>query len=64
MRTGVLSAVTKLGDAPELYAVTPNGEVEPVAAANRVQAWTIGACWALEHEWDGGARASARGSPS
>ena len=27
----------------ELYAVTLQGEVEPVAAANRVQAWTVGA---------------------
>jgi DNA-binding LacI/PurR family transcriptional regulator len=24
-----------------------------IAIANRVQAWTVGARWALEHEWDG-----------
>jgi glycogen debranching enzyme len=53
VRTGVLSAVSKLGHAPELYAFTTEGELEPVAAANRVQAWTLGACWALEHRWDG-----------
>ena len=53
VRTGVLSAVDRLGHAPELYAVTLQGEVEPVAAANWVQAWTVGACWALEHAWDG-----------
>jgi glycogen debranching enzyme len=53
VRTGVLSAVERLGHAPELSAVTLQGEVEPVAAANRVQAWTVGACWALGHGWDG-----------
>jgi glycogen debranching enzyme len=53
VRRGVLSAVDRLGDAPELYAVTPQGELEPIAASNRVQAWTVGACWALEHRWDG-----------
>jgi glycogen debranching enzyme len=53
VRTGVLSAVDRLGHAPELYAVTLRGEVQPVAAANWVQAWTVGACWALEHGWDG-----------
>jgi glycogen debranching enzyme len=53
VRSGVLSAVHQLGHAPELYAVTSHGELEPVAAANRVQAWTVGACWALEQRWDG-----------
>jgi glycogen debranching enzyme len=53
VRSGVLSAVHRLGDAPELYAVSRDGELERVAAANRVQAWTVGACWALEHRWDG-----------
>jgi hypothetical protein len=24
-----------------------------VPISNRVQAWTVGARWALEHEWDG-----------
>jgi glycogen debranching enzyme len=53
VRTGVLEALDRLGRAPELYAVTEAGEVEPVALSNRVQAWTVGARWALEHEWDG-----------
>jgi glycogen debranching enzyme len=53
VRTGVLAAVERLGHAPELYAVTPDGTPEPVALANRIQAWTIGARWALAHEWDG-----------
>jgi glycogen debranching enzyme len=49
---GVLAALDRLGDAPELYAVTANG-AEPIAIANRVQAWTIGARFALEQRWDG-----------
>ena len=53
VRTGVLAALERLGRAPELYAVSVDGEVEPVALSNRVQAWTVGARWALENEWDG-----------
>ena len=53
VRTGVLAALDRLGRAPELYAVTREGEVEPVPLANRVQAWTVGARWALENRWDG-----------
>ena len=53
MRAGVLAALDRLGRAPELYAVTPAGELEGIAVANRVQAWTVGARWALEHDWDG-----------
>ena len=53
VRAGVLAALDQLGLAPELYAVTPAGGLEPVAVANRVQAWTVGARWALEHGWDG-----------
>jgi glycogen debranching enzyme len=53
VRTGVLRALDALGRAPELYAVTPDGTPRPVPLANRVQAWTIGARWALEHSWDG-----------
>jgi glycogen debranching enzyme len=53
VRTGVLAALDTLGRAPELYAVGTDGEVEPIALSNRVQAWTVGARWALEHEWDG-----------
>jgi glycogen debranching enzyme len=63
VRSGVLSAVDRLGHAPELYALTAQGALEPVAAANRVQAWTIGACWALEHSWDGRNPAPAQDSP-
>ena len=53
VRTGALAALDELGQAPELYAVDATGELQPAAAANRVQAWTVGARWALEHGWDG-----------
>jgi glycogen debranching enzyme len=53
VRAGVLAALDRLGQAPELYAVTAAGELEPAPAANRVQAWSVGARWALEHDWDG-----------
>jgi glycogen debranching enzyme len=59
VRAGVLSAVEQLGRYPELYAVTPAGEVEAIAISNFVQAWTVGAVWALRHEWDGGAHVVA-----
>jgi len=52
VRAGVLAALERLGDAPELYAVTPGGP-EPIPIANRVQAWTVGARFALEQRWDG-----------
>jgi glycogen debranching enzyme len=52
VRRGVLAALDRLGDAPELYAVDDEGP-SPIAIANRVQAWTIGARVALELEWDG-----------
>jgi glycogen debranching enzyme len=58
VRTGVLAALDALGLAPELYAVSRDGSLQPVAVANRVQAWTVGARWALEHDWDG--RGAAR----
>ncbi len=48
VRAGVLAALDRLGRAPELYAVSREGAVEPVPLANRVQAWTVGARWALE----------------
>ena len=54
VRSGVLAAFDELGHAPELYAVDAAGELQPAPAANRVQAWTVGARWALEHGWDGG----------
>jgi glycogen debranching enzyme len=52
IRAGVLEAIDRLGGAPELYAVGDDGP-EPIAIANRIQAWTIGARWALENRWDG-----------
>ena len=53
LRQGVRTAVQRLGLAPELYAVTEDGVVEAVAAANRVQAWTVGALVAFDADWDG-----------
>jgi hypothetical protein len=49
----VLDALERLGLAPEHYAVTVGGMLEAVLVANRVQAWTVGARWALAHAWDG-----------
>lgn len=51
LRCGILSAIEAIGQAPELFAVDRGGP-QPVPIANRVQAWTVGARWALEHEWD------------
>lgn len=59
VRRGVLAALDRLARAPELYAVTRDGAVEPVPLANRVQAWTVGARWAFENDWDGRVPASA-----
>ena len=53
MRVGVLSALEQLGRAPELYAVSLDGSVRGVPLSNRVQAWTVGAIWALRNRWDG-----------
>jgi threonine dehydratase len=47
-----LDAIERLGGAPELYAVDDTGP-RPVALANRIQAWTVGARMALEAAWDG-----------
>ena len=65
VRTGVLAALDRLGRAPELYAVDRRGRLEPVPVANRVQAWTVGARWAFEHDWDGrcGLNRAAAASP-
>ena len=63
VRAGVLAALDRLGRAPELYAVGAGGELEPVAVANRVQAWTVGARWAFEHEWDARLNRAAAASP-
>ncbi|MFL5826380.1 MAG: amylo-alpha-1,6-glucosidase [Thermoleophilaceae bacterium] len=51
VRDGVLAALDRLGQAPELYAVVA-GQPERVPIANQMQAWTIGARWALEHGHD------------
>lgn len=56
LRRGVLEAIETLGEAPELYASMPAGP-KPIAVANRLQAWSVGARWALESEWDGRAPA-------
>ena len=53
VRAGVLSAVEQLGLAPELYAARLDGRVEGIPKATRVQAWTVGAQWALLEGWDG-----------
>jgi glycogen debranching enzyme len=73
LRRGLLEAIDAIGGAPELFAVSDD-EIgrpsfpshkgrnlgRPIAIANRVQAWTVGARWALEHEWDGRAPALFR----
>ena len=53
LRRGVLAGVAEHGGYPELYGVGRGGELVRVPLSNHVQAWTVGACWALEHEWDG-----------
>jgi glycogen debranching enzyme len=53
VRTGVLRALDELGRAPELYAVERDGTLASVPIANRVQAWSVGARHALEHDNDG-----------
>jgi glycogen debranching enzyme len=58
VRAGVLAGVERIGRYPELYAVTDDGP-EVATLSNHVQAWTIGAVWALRHEWDGGAHVVA-----
>jgi glycogen debranching enzyme len=52
VRAGVLEALDRLRAAPELYAVTGDGP-QRIPIANQVQAWTVGARWALENGWDG-----------
>lgn len=52
VRAGVLAALDRLGSPHELYAVTDDG-VRPIASSNAVQAWTVGARIAFEHDWDG-----------
>jgi len=52
----VRGAVATLGNHPELYAVTAQGELREIAIANRVQAWTVGAVLAFDDDWDGRVR--------
>jgi glycogen debranching enzyme len=52
VRRGVLDALDRLGGAPELYAVTDD-EPQRIPIANQVQAWSVGARFALERGWDG-----------
>jgi glycogen debranching enzyme len=52
VQSGVLEALRRLGGAPELYAVDAGGP-RRLTIANQVQAWTVGARWALENDWDG-----------
>jgi len=52
VRHGILEAIATIGGAPELFAAETGGPM-PIPVANRVQAWTLGARWALENEWDG-----------
>jgi glycogen debranching enzyme len=58
VRQGVLAGVERIGHYPELYAVTAAGP-EVATLSNFVQAWTVGAVWALRNEWDGGAHVVA-----
>jgi glycogen debranching enzyme len=53
VRAGVRRAVATLGRFPELYAVTPDGQLRDIPIANRVQAWTVGAMIAFDDDWDG-----------
>jgi glycogen debranching enzyme len=58
VRQGVLAGVQRIGHYPELYAVTADGP-EVAHLSNFVQAWTVGAVWALRNDWDGGAHVVA-----
>ncbi len=59
VRDGVRRALAQLGRHPELYAVSPLGQLTPVPVANKVQAWTIGAMVAFDLDWDGQSAAAA-----
>jgi glycogen debranching enzyme len=52
VRDGVLEALERLGGAHELYAVTEAGP-RPIPLSNRMQAWSVGARYALAGGWDG-----------
>jgi glycogen debranching enzyme len=54
LRRGVLRAIELLGGMPECYAVPLDGSNPSIIGeSTRTQAWTAGAVWALEHDWDG-----------
>jgi glycogen debranching enzyme len=53
VRSGVRRALDQLGHYPELYSVSPLGQLGAVPIANKVQAWTIGAMVAFDLDWDG-----------
>lgn len=53
VRDGVRRALDQLGRYPELYSVSPLGQLAAVPIANKVQAWTIGAMTAFDLDWDG-----------
>lgn len=52
VRDGVRAALAELGRHPELYGVVGD-ELVPLPAANRVQAWTVGATIAFDLDWTG-----------
>lgn len=53
VRSGVRRALEQLGHYPELYSVSPLGQLAAVPIANKVQAWTVGAMVAFDLGWDG-----------
>lgn len=53
VREGVRRALDQIGRYPELYSVSPLGQLAQVPIANKVQAWTIGAMVAFSLDWDG-----------
>lgn len=53
VRDGVLAALAELGHFPELYAVSPEGELAASTISNRIQAWTVGAVVAWDEDWSG-----------
>lgn len=52
IRDGVRTALTHLGRYPELYTVIDD-TLTALPAANRVQAWTVGATIAFDNDWTG-----------
>jgi glycogen debranching enzyme len=62
VRTGVLDALQSFELAPELYAVTLDGRLATIPKSTRVQAWTVGARYALSAGWDGRTWADRQGA--